>query len=301
MPEPVLQPSASPLACASSPASTGLLPLRRCRRPTRRSSWRRSTTRAATRSRTSSRGRGHTAAARCCGRRGSRSSAGGRACSRPHRSGDVGERELAAILTVEGDAPSRLDERARLWRDAAELLIEDYAGSAEELIAASEGMLGGPSGLLARLAAIEAFSDPLAKKSFLVAKIWERRGWLAVADPASWEVSADSVLMRLALRAGLVHPAEDVETVREATRDMFRVVSELSEVPPPAARRPALGARPRRPRPDRHGRRRPARAPAAGGRALLLRRAGSRRPAPGGARTRTRRSPPASHRPSAIR
>ncbi|MDP9188014.1 MAG: hypothetical protein M3O25_02055 [Actinomycetota bacterium] len=146
---------------------------------------------------------------------------------------EVGERELAAIFTVEGDAPSRLPERARLWRDAAEVLNEDYEGSAAELIAASEGMFGGPAGLLARLAAIAAYADPLQKKSFLVAKIWERRGWLQVADPARWEVSADNVLMRLALRSGLVAPAADVEAVREATRRAFREVAEVAEIPPP--------------------------------------------------------------------
>lgn len=146
---------------------------------------------------------------------------------------EVGEREVATILTVEGDAVSNPAERARLWRDAAEVLNEDYGGSAAELIAASEGMLGGPGGLLERLAAIEAFADPLRKKSFLVAKIWERRGWLQVVDPATWEVSADSVLMRLALRSGLVEPSEDVERVRAGTRDAFREVADLAEVPPP--------------------------------------------------------------------
>ncbi len=145
----------------------------------------------------------------------------------------VGEREVAAILTVEGDVVSNPGERARLWRDAAEVLLEDYGGSAEELIAASEGLLDGPGGLLERLAAIEAFADPLRKKSFLIAKIWERRGWLAVVDPSSWEVSADSVLMRLALRSGLVEPSDDVERVRSATRDAFREVAELAEIPPP--------------------------------------------------------------------
>lgn len=146
---------------------------------------------------------------------------------------EVGEREVAAILTVEGDAVSNPAERARLWRDAAEALSEDYSGSAEELIVASEGTLGGPGGLLSRLAAIEAFADPLQKKSFLIAKIWERRGWLAVVDPSSWEVSADSVLMRLALRSGLVAPSDDVEAVRAATRDAFREVADLAEIPPP--------------------------------------------------------------------
>lgn len=145
----------------------------------------------------------------------------------------VGERELRAIFTVGGDSPSRLGERARLWRDAAVLLLEDYGGSAAELIATCEGRLAGPIGLLSLLGAFEAFSDPLHKKSFLVCKIWERRGWLAVADPESWEVCADNVLMRLALRSGLVEPAEDTETVREASRVAFRTVSELAEIPPP--------------------------------------------------------------------
>ncbi|HEX2359972.1 MAG TPA: hypothetical protein VHH72_09170 [Solirubrobacterales bacterium] len=146
---------------------------------------------------------------------------------------DVGERELRAIFTVEGETASGLGDRARLWRDAAELLDEDYGGSAEELIASAEGLLGGPGGLLRRLAAFEAFSDPLAKKSFLVCKIWGRRGWLRVADPGSWEVSADNVLMRLALRAGLVRPGADVEAVRAATRDAFRAVADAVEISAP--------------------------------------------------------------------
>ncbi|MGH2923758.1 MAG: hypothetical protein ACRDKH_07005, partial [Solirubrobacterales bacterium] len=114
-----------------------------------------------------------------------------------------------------------------------EVLTEDYGGAAAELIAAAEGRLGGPGGLLGRLAAAEAYSDPLQKKSFLVAKIWERRGWLAVVDPLLWEVSADNVLMRLALRAGLVEPGDDVERVRAATRDAFKAVAEEAEIPPP--------------------------------------------------------------------
>jgi hypothetical protein len=136
------------------------------------------------------------------------------------------------MLAVEGDGVSDPGGRARLWRDLAEVLLEDYGGEAAELIASAEGRLGGPGGLLARLAAAEAYSDPLAKKSFLVAKIWERRGWLAVADPEVWEVCADNVLMRLALRAGLVGPGE-TEEVRAATRDAFKAVAEEAEISPP--------------------------------------------------------------------
>ena len=144
----------------------------------------------------------------------------------------VSEGEVRTLLTVEGDEVSAPGERARLWRDLAEVMLSDYEGSAAELIASAEGRLGGPAGLLVRLAASEAYSDPLAKKSFLVCKVWERRGWLAVADPEAWEVCADNVLMRLALRSGLVEPGETDE-VRAATRDAFRAVAEAADIPPP--------------------------------------------------------------------
>ena len=86
--------------------------------------------------------------------------------------------------------------------------------------------------MLFRLSEFDAFADPLRKKAFLVAKIWERRGWLEVSDPENWEVSADNVLMRLALRSGLVEQG-DVEEVREATRDAFEQVAEAAGISPP--------------------------------------------------------------------
>jgi N-glycosylase/DNA lyase len=45
-------------------------------------------------------------------------------------------------------------------------------------------------------------------------------------------VSADNVLMRLALRSGLVEQG-DVEEVREATRDAFKQVAEEAGISPP--------------------------------------------------------------------
>ena len=43
---------------------------------------------------------------------------------------------------------------------------------------------------------------------------------------------ADNVLMRLALRSGLVEPG-DTEQVREATRDAFKRVAAKAGIPPP--------------------------------------------------------------------
>jgi hypothetical protein len=107
----------------------------------------------------------------------------------------------------------------------------DRGGGARELLEASAGRLGGDGGLLALHAPNEAYSDPLAKKSFLFAKICERRGWFEARDPESWEVCADNVLMRLGLRSGLVEPGP-LADVRAATRDVFKLVAERSGVPP---------------------------------------------------------------------
>jgi hypothetical protein len=139
---------------------------------------------------------------------------------------------IAAVFRIGGEVLADPERRAQLWDDLARGLLENYQGEASALIAATGGRLGGSGGALRVLGGFEAFKDPLQKKSFLVLKIWERRGWMTVADPENWEVSADNVLMRLALRSGLVGRGE-VEEVRAATRDAFKQVAERAEISPP--------------------------------------------------------------------
>jgi hypothetical protein len=139
---------------------------------------------------------------------------------------------IAAVFRAGQDTLHDPERRAKLWDDLAKGLLKDYGGQAEALIEASGGKLGGPTGVLFRLSEFDAFADPLRKKAFLVCKIWERRGWLEVSDPESWEVSSDNVLMRLALRSGLVEEGE-VEEVREATRDAFKQVADEAGISPP--------------------------------------------------------------------
>jgi hypothetical protein len=139
---------------------------------------------------------------------------------------------VAEMFRIGGETVVGPDVRAELWRDLAGGLERDYGGDAVALLAASEGRLAGAGGLLGRLAEFVAYSDPLAKKSFLFAKIAARRGWLAVSDPESWEVCADNVLMRLALRAGLVHPGP-VDAVRAATRAALKQVAVEAGLSPP--------------------------------------------------------------------
>jgi hypothetical protein len=139
---------------------------------------------------------------------------------------------IAAVFRAGQDTLHDPERRAKLWDDLAKGLLKDYGGQAEALIEASGGKLGGPTGVLFRLSEFDAFADPLRKKAFLVAKIWERRGWLTVSDSEDWEVSSDNVLMRLALRSGLVEQG-DVEQVREATRDAFKRVAQEAKISPP--------------------------------------------------------------------
>jgi hypothetical protein len=124
------------------------------------------------------------------------------------------------------------ERRAALWRDLARGLESEYGGSALELLAKAEGRLGGDRGLVARLRGFAAYSDPLAKKAFLFAKIAERRGWFDVCDPEAWEVSADNVLMRLALRSGLVADGP-LADVRASTRAAFKELAALAGMSPP--------------------------------------------------------------------
>ena len=131
---------------------------------------------------------------------------------------EVRAEEMSDWFEVDDDGVADPARRAGLWRDLAAGLLCDYEGSCKALLVACAGRLGGKSGLLECLGRYEAFSDPLAKKAFLFAKIAARRGWWEVADPESWQVSADSVLMRIALRSGLVEPGP-LAQVRSATRE----------------------------------------------------------------------------------
>ena len=146
--------------------------------------------------------------------------------------GDVDAERVEALFRVGGETVAGAEQRAQLWRDLARGLRERYGGSAEAMLAAAESRLAGPGGLITRLGGFEAFADPLAKKAYLFAKIAVRRGWFTVSDPGAWEVCADNVLMRLALRSGLVHPGP-VDAVRAATREALKRLAQEAAVEPP--------------------------------------------------------------------
>jgi hypothetical protein len=145
---------------------------------------------------------------------------------------EIGPDQVGEMFRIGGETVAGAKVRARLWRDLAAGVREEYGGDAEALLSSAAGRLGGAGGLLARLAEFEAYADPLQKKSLLFAKIAARRGWFEVADPESWEVCADNVLMRLALRSGLVQPGP-LDAVRASTRAALKRVSAEAGISPP--------------------------------------------------------------------
>lgn len=146
---------------------------------------------------------------------------------------DVDADRVAELFRIGGETVADPGRRAELWRDLAEGLERDHGGEAEALLGAAGGALAGSGGVLALLARYRAYADPLQKKSLLFAKICERRGWLHARDPESWEVCADNVLMRLALRSGLVRPGP-LDEVRAATRQAWKAVANQAGISPPA-------------------------------------------------------------------
>ena len=98
----------------------------------------------------------------------------------------------------------RVPERVALWHDAAGRLRRDYGGDVMALYHAAGGRLRGPGGIMERLSAFRAYSDPVEKKSFLFVMFAQRSGAWAVVDPDQIEVAIDYHIMRIALRSGMV-------------------------------------------------------------------------------------------------
>jgi hypothetical protein len=142
---------------------------------------------------------------------------------------DVEAPMVEGLFRIDDETVADAGRRAQLWRDLAAGLLLAYDGSAQSLLDSAGGRL---DDLLDRLGAFDAYADPLAKKAQLFAKICERRGWLSVSDPKNWEVSADNVLMRLALRSGLVGEG-DLDQVRAETRDAFKRIALETRISPP--------------------------------------------------------------------
>lgn len=120
--------------------------------------------------------------------------------------------ELRALFSDDGQAEhstfDRIEERVGQWRQAASLLIAQYDGDVMNLYDQAHHHLRGEGGILQRLAAFDAYSDPVEKKSFLFIMFAFRCGAWQIEDLENLEVAIDYHIMRVALRSGMVRVVE---------------------------------------------------------------------------------------------
>lgn len=153
--------------------------------------------------------------------------------------------EVVSWLTApfSGKVVKKPGLRALLLRDTAKWLMKLFKGEAFKLIEAAQGSC---MRLVELLRPFKAFSDPVAKKPYLLIKFLERGGLFQVEDPENLHVPVDNHLTRLALRIGLIELSRsDLETLRSGkvdlsfdvmlrmqTRSAFKRVADIAEVKP---------------------------------------------------------------------
>jgi len=160
----------------------------------------------------------------------------------------VTEKDITRIFSI-GDVTIRDPaERALLLRDCAQKLIDHYESDLRNLLKSSERYLirQDGMGILQQLRKFQAYKDPLMKKSHLLVKILRRQGYFEPVDIENLSFPVDNILMEVALRSGLVkaHALQgkiargeqldemEVESLRNATREAFEIVSRKSKIPP---------------------------------------------------------------------
>jgi len=142
--------------------------------------------------------------------------------------------DLRGIFSDSGDPGSstldRIDERVGQLHDASKMLLEQYDGDAMQLYEAAGRRLCGDGGILERLSACSAYSDPVQKKSFLLLMYNTRCGAWKIHDLDNLKVAVDYHIMRIALRSGMVRVTDErldqrlkaKEPVDAATDDLVR-------------------------------------------------------------------------------
>jgi hypothetical protein len=169
----------------------------------------------------------------------------------PARLAEISVEDVAEWLTPPGRpglAPVDLELRAILLRDIGVKIQRLYGGSVSRLLEESGGRLKHMGqGFIERLKTMTAYSDPVEKKPYLLAKFLERRGLIKVRDEWNMEVPVDNHLTRIALRLGLVKPPswmqamldsgesfswEDDAMLRLAVRKAYKIVSAEARLSP---------------------------------------------------------------------
>ena len=107
-------------------------------------------------------------------------------------------------LAPEHSTLDRVEERVHQLHDCARILEEHYEGDISILYEKAKGRLQGRGGILERLSAFRAYSDPVQKKSFLFIMFAAKSGVWDIVDLDALKVAIDYHIMRIALRSGMI-------------------------------------------------------------------------------------------------
>ncbi|MEM2739217.1 MAG: hypothetical protein QXQ29_00225 [Candidatus Bathyarchaeia archaeon] len=114
-----------------------------------------------------------------------------------------------------------IDERLSLIKDTAKMLRALYDGRVSKLIEDSGYRLSGFGGFVDRLSKFKAFSDPLAKKTMVLASLIEFEELASFIDSdGHMDVGVDYHLQRIALRTGMVRIA-DLDILESIVKGRF--------------------------------------------------------------------------------
>ena len=114
-------------------------------------------------------------------------------------------------LCVGETCPPDPETRAALLRDLGVKLIKLFDGRVEDIIGVDQ--LRGNAlkpGFIDLLRNFAAYSDPIEKKSFLLAKFLERRGVIRISDYWNKRVPVDNHVTRIAIRLGIVDLGDEL-------------------------------------------------------------------------------------------
>ncbi len=169
----------------------------------------------------------------------------------PEYISEISGRELLDLLLRYAETPqvtlADVGRRAEILNVCAAQLLEMFQGCVKNLLDRTENSVGGDSGAYAQLASLEAFRDPLKKKSsaFLMtvhfSHLWE------IADQENVLPMIDYHRMRVLCRTGCITihdpnvlqslvsqtsvPSNVEESIRQAAAEVCKQVVILSRIP----------------------------------------------------------------------
>lgn len=119
--------------------------------------------------------------------------------------------------------------RARLLRDIGEVMLRQGWKNAEAIYQESGGYLERPNhhGLLDKLALMEAYNDPLKKKSYLFVEFMKNNGVWSYKDPKNLGSPIDYHITRGALRMGLVQVSDSALYQKLVAKEPVKLKEDL--------------------------------------------------------------------------